>query len=119
MKRDKNLIKAILIYAEEYEGNKALINRKCLPEFENISLRDFMRHSQLILDKKLAKGYLSRHSEGFVVESITWEGYEFLDDARQHPVWNAATQAAGDMSWKVFTQVLTDTATAFAKSLLH
>jgi hypothetical protein len=118
MKRDKELIKAILIFSEEYHGSGApVITPLDLPElFHHVTLKDFNKHGQLIIDHGLAKG--SVLPKGVVISSITWDGYEFLDNARECQVWNAAKKAAGHLSWNVFINVLTETATNYAKSLL-
>jgi hypothetical protein len=116
MKRNKELIKAILFYAEESTQNIPAVTINDLPIFQ-ISQIDFIKHCQLIIDYGLIKGKILV-SGVLAVESITWEGYEFIDNARESKVWNAATQAAGNLSWKVFTNVLTETAINFAKSFL-
>lgn len=118
MKRDKELIKAILEYAEEYKGKGGvLIKPEHLPDlFQDVSLDVLIRHGLLLLDKGLIKGSADRF--GISISRITWEGYEFLDNAREPKVWNAAMKAAGNLSWGVFTAVLTQSAMDNARMLL-
>jgi hypothetical protein len=52
-------------------------------------------------------------------QMLKWEGYEFLDNARECQVWQAAKKAAGNLSWSVFTKVLTEIATEYAKQFLN
>jgi hypothetical protein len=118
MKRDKELIKAILIYAEEYEGRGSpVVTPEILPsEFHDVPLGNLVQHGQLMIDCGLIKGSSSRN--GVVVTGITWDGYEFLDNARNTKVWNSALKAAGGASWGVFVNVLTALAIDQAKSLI-
>jgi hypothetical protein len=116
MKRDKELIKAILIYAEEHDGVPVIKPETLPPLFRDVSLETLVRHGHLMIDSGLIKGNGSR--QGITVSAITWEGYEFLDNARNTNVWNSALKAAGGMSWGVFVNVLTTLATDQAKSLI-
>ena len=116
MKRDKELIKAILIYAEECDGTPVIKPETLPPLFHDVPLDTLVRHGQLMIDCGLIKGNSSRG--GITVTAITWDGYEFLDNARNTKVWNSAMKAAGGLSWGVFVNVLTATATEYAKSYL-
>ncbi|MDR3233787.1 MAG: DUF2513 domain-containing protein [Planctomycetaceae bacterium] len=118
MKRDKELIKAILFYAEEWTGAglPVIEPAKLSDAFHDVSMKDFRQHGQLIFDKGLAKGTLA--DRGIQIHSITWDGYEFIDNARVGKVWQAATKAAGELSWDVFVTVLSSTAADYAKKLL-
>ena len=69
-----------------------------------------------MIDSGLIKGNVGRN--GITVVGITWDGYEFLDNARNTQVWNSALKAAGNMSWSVFVSVLTALATDQARSLI-
>ena len=116
MKRDKELIKAMLIYAEECD-RVPVITPEILPDmFHDVPLENLVRHGQLMIDSGLIKGDSSRN--GVTVKAITWDGYEFLDNARNTKVWNSALKAAGGMSWGVFERVLTALATDYAKSVI-
>ena len=116
MKRDKELIKAILIYAEECEDSPA-IRPETLPDrFHDVPIENLVRHGQLMIDSGLIRGTCGRN--GVTVTAITWDGYEFLDNARNTKVWNSALKAAGGMSWGVFERVLTALATDYAKSVI-
>jgi hypothetical protein len=118
MKRDKELIKAILEVAEAYTGQGVpVIKPENLPDiFSDVDLSTLIRHGRLMIDHGLIKGNAGRH--GIDVTAITWAGYDFLDNARNPKVWNAAKKAAGELSWEVFVSVLTATATDYAKSIL-
>jgi hypothetical protein len=119
MKRDKDLIKAILEVAEDAPAKHAtVITPRELPDrFSDVSLGELIRHGHLMIDYGLIKGTGDRH--GITITSITWNGYEFLDNARETTIWNAAVKAAGGLSWNVFVNVLTETATEYARKILH
>jgi hypothetical protein len=119
MQRDKELIRAILIFSAEFDGKyNPLITPEVLPErFHQIEFNDFCRHCQMIIDQGLAKGSVLR--SGFCLTAITWAGYDFLENARDNKIWQTATKAAGHLSWGVFVNVLTETATAVAKKALQ
>ena len=114
-----DLIRAILLYAEEHEGNETLvIASKKLPEiFHEFTIPVWSRHCNLIVERGLAKGVV--HSNGlFQVSCITWEGYDFLDNSRSPEVWNAAKKAAGHLSFEVFKSALTHLAINHGLGLL-
>ena len=75
-----DLIRAILVYAEEYEGKGApLIDRKNLPEvFHDVPDKKWVLHCDLIVKRGLATGAVDV-GKRFGLASITWEGYDFLD----------------------------------------
>ena len=116
MKRDKELIKAILIFAEEHEGSPVIGPTNLPSLFHDVPLENLIRHGQLMIDCGLIKGSIGRN--GVTVTGITWDGYEFLDNARNTKVWNSALKAAGGMSWGVFVNVLTSLATDQAKTFI-
>jgi len=78
---------------------------------------DWVLHCQLVVERGLIKGKLDQ-GQRFTVYSITWEGYDFLDNSRSPEVWNAAKKAAGHMSFTVFCSVLTKLTTDYGLGLL-
>ena len=119
MRRDKELIKALLLYKEEYrEGGNKIIEPTDLPErFHSISICDFREHGQLIFDKGLAVGMLVER--GIIISRLTWEGYDFLDNARISSVWQTAKKVAGEMSWDIFVSILKQVAADYAEAGLN
>jgi len=119
MKRDFDLIKAILHHAEEHEGNDTpVFDQTDLPEaFHGVSEPSWVLHCNLIVDRGLVKGSLDRSSQ-FTVSAITWEGYDFLDHSRSPEVWNAAKSTAGHLSLGAFVNILTHLETTYGFELL-
>lgn len=71
-------------------------------------------HCKLIMDRGLANGQFA--SNGAMFKALTWEGHDFLDNSRNSTVWQAAKEAAGDLSFGIFVKVLVETATRYALS---
>jgi len=119
MKRDMDLIKAILHHAEEYDGDDTpAFDQKDLPEtFHTVSEHAWVLHCNLIVDRGLVKGSLDRGSK-LTVSAITWEGYDFLDHSRSPEVWNAAKTTAGHLSFGAFVNILTHLETTYGFELL-
>lgn len=111
MKRDMELIRAIMLNLES----------ECRPyhsysvkqdDFPGASADDIKESCRLIAERGLAKGTATR--SGFSFSSITWEGHDFIDNARENKIWQAAKDAAGTLSFGVFKEILHKTAVAYA-----
>ena len=62
-------------------------------------------HCQLIVERKLAEINLQDRF-GFSFTRLTWEGYDFVDNAQDESIWNTAKKVAGNMSFGIFKTVL-------------
>jgi hypothetical protein len=116
MKRNKDLIKDLMILAEENESGAIFITPDSLP-IHQVSKETLVNHGKIAMEAGLLTGSLRK--EGIVVTGITWNGYEFLDNSKNSKIWNATKKAAGDLSWDVFFNTLTAVATDYAKKLLE
>jgi hypothetical protein len=116
MKHDKNLIRDILFYAaNQSPKNDVFVKLADLPiHYHGIRQDKFIKHCEFMMDYKLVKG--SIFNDSFYISSITWEGYEVIDNAHDDTIWSVATEAAGNLSWNVFTNVLIAIATNYALS---
>ena len=120
MKRDMDLIKAILLDLEEhcdgtfgYKPSKKTV-RYAYSGTDN----EFDEHCRLIEEQGLAKT-INSVTDGIFFVSLTWAGHDFLDDSRESKVWQAAKKAAGSLSFGVFIKVLVETATRYAMSRIE
>ena len=103
MKRNMDLIRAILLYVEEHDdGTKSLaVNALTLPdEYRTVNELSFFEHIALMKERGLIE------TDGYLIRRLTWEGHEFLDNSRSPEVWNAAKESAGHLSFGVFGSVL-------------
>ena len=120
MKRDMDLIKAILLDLEEhcdatfgYKPSKKTV-RYAYSGTDN----EFDEHCRLIEEQGLAKT-INSVTDGIFFVSLTWAGHDFLDNSRDSRVWKAAKDAAGRFSFGVFTATLAEAANAAALKALE
>jgi len=129
MERNLELVKKILVKAEEHcAPDKALFVYDV--EIEGHDKDAIRYHCDLLFEAGLllpspAESYRftkasddPRGYSTFVIHRLTWEEHEFLDNAREPKVWDAAVQTAGNLSWGTFTSVLTALACEYAKAKL-
>ena len=111
MKRDMDLVRAILLEIEKHEHGFA-------PDEWNVegyTEEQINYHAYIMMEGGLVEGadVTTRGSESpeAVIRHLTWAGHEFLDSAREPGRWNQAKQLlekAGGASIAVWTAVLTD-----------
>lgn len=86
MKRDMELIRLLLLQVEEGKPPAAL---------ESYSEEKTVYNSALLIEKGLVKGAIRKNRIGIPVGtksiSLTWEGHDFLDAARNEKIWKKAT----------------------------
>ena len=112
MKRNMELIREILLFVEESCDGKKYVS------IEDAHLHEDDRyviyeHCRLLIDKHLVKAMLTDEMVCYF-DALTWEGHDFLDNARNSTVWKAAVKSAGKLSFGVFQKVLESAAVAFA-----
>jgi hypothetical protein len=113
MKRDPDLVRELLLSLEalpKVHGNPATPAGRTDDEVNH--------HLALMIDADLIKGCVSetmgRDVPEFLVNGITWEGYEFLDAARDNGRWQKAkttASGAGGVALSVLKELLIDLAT--------
>jgi hypothetical protein len=115
MKRDFDLVRAILIQLENEE-------EVSLSEYSEEQIK---YHQALVVEAKLADGnahYAStHHSEipaGVILKRLTWEGHDFLDNARNKTIWNSAKQIIKDKGATLTVEALKIAMTQAATKLL-
>lgn len=91
MKRDMNLIRKILLATE------ALAYGKHREEFEieGYDKDQVAYHTALLVEAKLVNAIDTGTLDGggYCVLSLTWEGHEFIDNARSDKIWNQVKEA--------------------------
>ena len=83
MKRDMDLVRRILIEIEEKDNEI---------QIEGYSPEQINYHIRLLLEAELirATDVSSFDGEEYLIDGLTWQGHEFLDQARSETVWNKA-----------------------------
>lgn len=111
MKRDMDLIRAILLASEETLHGRL----DAIPEIAGYTEEQVGYHNYLLVDAGLASGVdvFAGEAKGptWGLTSLTWAGHEFLDAAREPTRWEQAKDVvgkAGGASMAVWTSVLTD-----------
>ena len=83
MKRDYELIRRILLEIE----NKEDFNRLKSLEIEGYDQENVVYHSDLLKQAGLINATIYYGDGWVMVDSLTWEGHEFLDQVRNEKVW--------------------------------
>jgi len=113
MKRNMDLIRDILLYVEDCENGNPNLRFSTLPEqFSKFDRFVLLEHGLLLIKRNLMEAIDT--DDGFLHMRLTWDGHEFLGNAREQEVWNAAKKVAGQASFAVFVGILTKLATHYA-----
>jgi len=114
MKRDMDLIRTLLLQVEE---NPAHLSREA-PHADGYSPEVIAEHAKLLIQAGLVDGTDASTRAGpmFLLHSLTWQGHEFLEVARNETIWKkgvAVVQEKGlGMGFDVLKAVLTKLAQA-------
>ena len=108
MKRDLELVKKILLEAEKSEHGG--MRKITLEGYFDETVR---YHIFLMMEANLVHGVetnLMQESPGAVMDRITWDGYEFLDNARNDTIWKKARTACKGLGFEALKTVLQELA---------
>jgi len=113
MKRDMDLIRQLLFQIEADNPELAV---------EGYDDKIVTKHLELLEEAGLIKAFLHKTDQSGVVqvdvERLTWEGYEFLDAARNEEVWNKTKAVVGEKSGSVTFEVLKSLLVETARSII-
>jgi hypothetical protein len=113
MKRDMDLIRQLLL---DIEGD-----RPCIPK-DGFDEDTVAKHFELLVEAGLIKGTVHENDQQGVyrvdVDRLTWQGYEFLDSARNEEMWDKARTVAAKSTGSISFEVLKTVLVAFSKVLL-
>jgi hypothetical protein len=93
MKRDMDLIRAVLVSLEAVTENSYLDNPPEELGLQGHSFEEVAYHLKLLIDAGFLDGSQDM-SGGFAIKKITWNGHEFLDDTRDPDIWSKAKERA-------------------------
>ncbi len=115
MKRDFELIKKILLEVE------ALPNTSGINEIEidGFSEEEIAYHVYLLGDAELLETEIHEDTSGtiysYYIGRLTWQGHEFLDNARNDTTWKKTIaivkEKGGSVSFNIFQNLLQSQAT--------
>lgn len=115
MKRDKDLLREILLALEEKEFD-GRHSRKVAISFPDHTNAEVMDHCRMLIQAGFIEGQI-RSGPALSTKGVTFDGHEFLDSVRDPSVWEHTKTAAskvGDAS----LGVMKDIAVAYLKSKL-
>jgi len=120
MKRDMELVRRILLALEEQESITGTN-----PTIDGYSDEQIAYHAYLIEQAGLANGSVVAQMESVcpeaIVTSLTWNGHEFLDLARNETSWRKAVtglqKKTGSIAFGALKACLTEIAKEAAKAI--
>ena len=114
MKRDMDLVRAILLVIEENEAarvgqpeiSKGL--KKMFPNGPTWRGEQLIEHVQMMKEADLVEANIvsTMRRSTFTRLRMTWQGHDFIADARDEGIWKKAKEKSGDMGLAVLKQVL-------------
>jgi CheY-like chemotaxis protein len=105
MKRDMDLIREILLYAEEHCPETRI--RKTTINFDGVPGRTMDFHVKLLCDANMLETATHVTDGESYICSLTWKGYEFLDKIRDDKQWRqikGILAKTGDFSFETVSQ---------------
>lgn len=119
MKRDLDLIREILIKAEEADGGISdcdLVNERYTITEVAFNV-EFMRERGLI-EASVEHAGFNNTPYSVDIDRITWDGYDYLDAIRSRKVWEKARQAISAAVGDTSLSVVKETCQMVAQSLI-
>lgn len=106
MKRDMDLVRMILLTIEQHEHSRAPKQLQLEGyEDEQIQFHVWLMGSAGLLDVSDTSHSLSASHQA-IPRNITWEGYEFLEVARQDSMWEKAKRKVSDAGAGLTLEIL-------------
>jgi hypothetical protein len=118
MKRDLELIRQLMLAIELKDTRFSTESI----EIDGYDSSQINYHLQLLVEAELAVGkvlnYLGNERSTIVIEKLSWEGCNFLDDARNESVWQKTMEIVKDKGGSVSVGVLIQLLASVAKQLV-
>jgi Hypothetical protein (DUF2513) len=118
MKRDLELIRQLMLAIELKDTRFSTESI----EIDGYDSSQINYHLQLLVEAELAVGkvlnYLGSERPTIVIEKLSWEGCNFLDDARNESVWQKTMEIVKDKGGSVSVGVLIQLLASVAKQLV-
>jgi len=88
MKRNMDLVRAILLAAEEVPAGQQ-ITKIVVPR--GVTKAECLGHVEILIDAGFIKGHVNDYLIGtFRIDRITWHGLDFLQATKDEKIWNKA-----------------------------
>lgn len=119
MKRDWDLVFKILDQMEEAPANQLTrIRAKDFPDYDENTINE---HLSLLANRGLIDGRIMKSGTGPIriaavfTEALTWEGHDFIANARTPGVWERVKTALSERSAEASYEIVRDLAAAYAR----
>ena len=119
MKRNLDLIREILIKAEEADGGISdcdLVNDKYT--IAEVAFNVELMRERGLIEASIDHAGLNDKPYSVDIDRITWEGYDYLDAIRSRKVWEKARQAISAAVGDTSLSVVKETCQMVAQSLI-
>ncbi|MGO3375702.1 DUF2513 domain-containing protein [Brochothrix thermosphacta] len=101
MKLNHDLVRDILLFIESHQIDSNMdIGSSQLVEVADKHHATF-EEIEYTVDRIAEAGFINSipdMGETYIIESITWDGHEFLDNVRDPTIWNKTKQTASKLS---------------------
>jgi Hypothetical protein (DUF2513) len=118
MKRDLELIRQLMLAIELKDTRFSTESIK----IDGYNSSQINYHLQLLVEAELAIGevrnYWGSDRPKIVIEKLSWEGCNFLDDARNESVWQKTMEIVKDKGGSISVGALTQLLASVAKQLV-
>lgn len=119
MKRDFDLVRDILIQAEQCEdvldGEILVTNERSA---ELIAYHLEMMRDYGLIDVKIEYA-MGGHPLNMIVKKITWHGYDYLDAIRSKKIWNKAKKMINETVGEASLSIIKDTCLLLVKQAIQ
>jgi hypothetical protein len=117
MERNFNLVREILLQAEAASPGTTIQEFAC----EGFDKPTIVEHVEIMIEASLLDGTILKTMagpSGFLVHKITWQGHDFLSNAKNDTIWkkvmSEAKEKGTSMSFVVINGLLTRAAQKYA-----
>jgi hypothetical protein len=118
MKRDLQLIRKILLDIEEQAPKQLIFGFT----YEGKTTEEIMAHVELLEEAGYIEAIIATDAQGFpdrcVVKRLTWNGHEFLSNAKNDTVWKKVLQQAEEKGMSTSMTVINGLLEAAAKKYM-
>jgi hypothetical protein len=117
MERNFNLVRQILLQVEATPPGTIIQELTC----EGFDKPTIIEHVEIMIEANLLDGLVTTTlagSDGFLLRKITWQGHDFLANAKNDTIWkkvmNEAKEKGSSVSLVVLNGLLTKAAQKYA-----
>ena len=110
------LIRGLLLFVEKKTDNNSYIKEPDPTEDYDEEMIDY--HLNLLYKAGFVEAEPVGGGTRWLIKGLTWEGHDFIDDARNEEVWQKAKERAGNTLSTISMEALKALLHATARSIL-